>query len=70
MNAIFIELPAFERHRSNYLDDDSFRLLQDTLMANAGAGDPIEGTAVRPDAQATSSLEGTRERRIEDEKGI
>src|SRR5688572_12624469 len=44
MKAVFIELPAFERHRSSYLDDDSFRQLQDTLMSNAEAGDPIEGT--------------------------
>jgi hypothetical protein len=45
MKAIFIELPAFERHRSNFLDDDSFRRLQDTLMANAEAGDPIREQA-------------------------
>jgi hypothetical protein len=44
MEAVFVELPAFERHRSRYLDDDGFRRLQDTLMANAEAGDPIEGT--------------------------
>lgn len=44
MKAVFIELPAFERHRSDYLDDEGFRRLQDTLMANAEAGDPIEGT--------------------------
>jgi hypothetical protein len=44
MQAVFIELPAFERHRSRYLDEDGFRRLQDTLMANPEAGDPIEGT--------------------------
>lgn len=44
MKAVFIELPAFERHRSRYLDDDGFRLLQDTLMAHPEAGAPIEGT--------------------------
>lgn len=44
MKAVFIELPAFERHRANYLDDDGLRRLQDTLMANPEAGDLIEGT--------------------------
>lgn len=44
MDAVFIELPAFERHRSTYLDDESFRQLQDSLMANPEAGDTIEGT--------------------------
>ena len=44
MKAVFIELPAFERHRSSYLDDDGFRRLQDMLMVNAEAGDLIEGT--------------------------
>jgi len=34
MQAVFIELPAFERHREEYLDDDSFRGLQAALMAN------------------------------------
>lgn len=44
MKAVFVELPAFERHRQDYLDDDAFRQLQDTLMANPEAGDVIEGT--------------------------
>jgi hypothetical protein len=44
MKAVFIELPAFERHREHYLDDDGFRYLQDTLMAFPEAGDLIEGT--------------------------
>jgi hypothetical protein len=44
MNAVFIELPAFERHRSTYLDDDGFLQLQDTLMADPAAGDVVEGT--------------------------
>jgi hypothetical protein len=44
MKAVFIELPAFERHRKDYLDDDSFSQLQVTLMANSVAGDLIEGT--------------------------
>lgn len=44
MKAIFIELPAFERHRGDYLDDEAFRRLQSLLMADPGAGDVIEGT--------------------------
>lgn len=44
MKAVFIELPAFERQRADYLDDDGFRHLQQTLMANPVAGDVIQGT--------------------------
>jgi len=41
---VFIELPAFERHREDYLDDHGFRLLQTVLLSNPEAGDLIEGT--------------------------
>ncbi len=44
MKATFVELPAFSRHRSDYLDDEAFRGLQLALMANPEAGDLIEGT--------------------------
>lgn len=44
MKATFIELPPFERHRQNYLTDESFRVFQRTLMENAEAGDVIEAT--------------------------
>ena len=44
MKAVFIELPAFERHRKDYLDDDAFSRLQDALMDNPEAGEVIEGT--------------------------
>jgi hypothetical protein len=44
MRAVFIELPAFERHREDYLDDEAFRRLQRALMGNPGAGEVIEGT--------------------------
>jgi|SRR5205085_1215916 len=44
MKAVFIELPAFERLRDDYLDDDSFSQLQGVLMTNPAAGDVIEGT--------------------------
>jgi hypothetical protein len=44
MKAIFVELPAFERHREDYLDDAAFTGLQEALMGNPEAGDVIEGT--------------------------
>jgi len=44
IKAVFIELPAFERHRRDYLDDDAFSRLQDALMDNPEAGEVIEGT--------------------------
>ncbi len=44
MSIVFVELPAFDRHRSNYLDDDEFRRLQQTLLENPESGDVIAGT--------------------------
>jgi len=44
MKAIFVELPAFAKYRPEYLNDESFRDLQNSLMANPEAGDVIEGT--------------------------
>ena len=44
MKAVFVELPAFERHRATYLDDDGFKQLQERLLKNPEAGDLIEGT--------------------------
>jgi hypothetical protein len=44
MDALFIELPAFERLRASYLDDEGYRALQLELMRNPLAGDVIEGT--------------------------
>lgn len=44
MKALFVELPAFEKHREDYLNDSSFRELQNLLISNAEAGDLIEGT--------------------------
>ncbi len=39
-----MELPAFERYRADHLDEDLFRQLQDLLMKDPEAGDPIPGT--------------------------
>ena len=44
MKAVFVELPPFELHRSNYLDDDGFVRLQRLLMLDPEAGDVIPGT--------------------------
>jgi len=44
MRALFVELPAFEKHRRDYLDEEAFRELQNALMADPLAGDLIEGT--------------------------
>lgn len=44
MDAIFVELPPFERHRANYLNDKDFHALQRFLMRYPLAGDVIQGT--------------------------
>ena len=43
MRALFIELPSFERHRRDYLDDEAFSALQQWLMQCPDAGDLIQG---------------------------
>jgi hypothetical protein len=42
VKGVFVELPAFERYRADYLDDAAFRGLQDALMKNPDAGQVIE----------------------------
>jgi len=44
VKAVFVELPAFERHRADYLDDEAFLRLQWLLMLNPEAGVVIPGT--------------------------
>jgi hypothetical protein len=44
VKAVFVELPAFERYRADYLDDEAFRDLQLSLMSDPEAGDTIMGT--------------------------
>lgn len=41
MNGVFVELPAFERYRSSYLDDDAFLALQNLLMNCPEVGELI-----------------------------
>jgi hypothetical protein len=43
MKAPFVELPAFSRHRAEYLTDEDFRRLQNDLLKNPAAGDVIQG---------------------------
>lgn len=44
MKATFIELPAFARNRSEYLDDDAFKDIQQMLLQSPDAGDVIKNT--------------------------
>lgn len=44
MKAVFVELPAFERRRADYLDDEAFWALQQLLMTRPEAGDLMPGT--------------------------
>ncbi len=44
MKAVFVELPAFERRRADYLDDDAFRELENLLMKHPEAGDLVPDT--------------------------
>ena len=56
MKAVFVELPPFERYRTDYLGDDAFLRLQRLLMLNPEAGALIPGTG------------GLRKLRFEDER--
>ena len=42
MKAVLVELPAFARHRADYLDDTTFARLQVELMKDPEAGDLIK----------------------------
>ncbi len=44
MKALFIELPAFNRYRSDYLKDEEYRLFQVSLLESPDMGDVIQGT--------------------------
>jgi len=43
MNVVFVELPAFAVLRQAHLDEEGFRGLQQTLVANPQAGAVIRG---------------------------
>ena len=63
MQATFVELPAFERHRNDYLDDDAFLELQNLLMKHPQAGDPM------PDTGGLRKLRFTDPRRGKGKRG-
>lgn len=44
MKAVFVELPAFQRHRDQYMDDKALRAFQEVLIQYPEAGDVIGGT--------------------------
>lgn len=43
MNALFVELPPFARHRERYLDDEAFRVLQEWLLRAPQVGALMPG---------------------------
>lgn len=45
MDAVFVELPAFERHRSEYMDDRTYSDFQQELLRKPDAGEVIQGTS-------------------------
>jgi hypothetical protein len=44
MKATFVELPPFQRFRSDYLSDDEYRNLQLQLLGSPEMGDVVKGT--------------------------
>jgi hypothetical protein len=44
MKALFVELPAFQRFRQEYLSDEAYRGLQNEMLKAPEAGDVITGT--------------------------
>jgi hypothetical protein len=46
VKALFVELPPFERHRAEYLDDEGFSGLQDELMTDPDAATSSRERAV------------------------
>lgn len=44
MEALFIELPPFEKHRSEYFSDNEFQQFQRMLLEQPACGDVIQHT--------------------------
>lgn len=44
MKCVFVESSIFEKYRSQYIDDDDYRMFQAGLMTNPKCGDVIKGT--------------------------
>jgi hypothetical protein len=62
VKALFVELPAFERHRSEYFDDEAFSALQATLLADPEAGDVIRDTGGLRKVRVADSRRGKGKR--------
>ena len=44
MDAVFVELPAFDRRRADYITDDEYRRLQQLLLVHPKVAPVIPGT--------------------------
>lgn len=44
MKAVFVELPSFNKYRSDYLVDDEYQSLQRSLLESPSMGNVIQGT--------------------------
>jgi hypothetical protein len=44
MKLVFFETPLFSRYRPDYLSEESYRELQNTLLHNPEFGDIVQGT--------------------------
>tara|TARA_B110001454_G_scaffold182393_1_gene176912 strand:- start:366 stop:704 length:339 start_codon:yes stop_codon:yes gene_type:complete len=44
VKGLFVELPSFNKYRSDYLKDDEYQLLQASLLESPSIGDVIQGT--------------------------
>src|SRR5690625_6359832 len=62
MKALFIELPAFQRHRERYMNDAAFRSFQEKLIENPTAGDVIVGAGGLRKVRFTDSFKGKGKR--------
>lgn len=62
MERVFVELPAFERHRADHLDDDGFRELQGPLTARPDAGAVIPGAGGLRKLRLDDALRGEGKR--------
>lgn len=62
MRAVFVELPAFARYRSQYLTDEEFSSLQQELLNNPGSGVVMRGTGGLRKIRFTHALRGKGKR--------
>ncbi len=58
MKLVFVEAPAFTRHRESYLDDQDFMQLQALLLHNPARGDVIAVTGSLRKLRWTDSRRG------------